>query len=255
MENEIIKQAFRLGNSAGVLLPVEWKGRKVAIKLIEKSIPHEIMEILDNEKILKNTIGIFLAGSYARKEETEKSDIDILVVTDAINRQIKKGKYEIILISKDEFEKAVVKDLYIASLVNEAVAILNEDFLNDYKDRAKNIPVKSLLNKIKSMTSINEGFVNLDEELGENVPDETLYSIILRLRELYLMECIKSNRKPSNREFTGIIKKIAGEEAYEAYLRIKNDLKPKKAVTAKEAKNLISEIKKRINKLSNGKKV
>ncbi|KKT25443.1 MAG: RNA methylase, NOL1/NOP2/sun family [Candidatus Magasanikbacteria bacterium GW2011_GWA2_43_9] len=29
MESEIIKKAFKLGNSAGVLLPIEWKDRKV----------------------------------------------------------------------------------------------------------------------------------------------------------------------------------------------------------------------------------
>ena len=38
MKYEIIKQAFKLGNSAGVLLPIEWKDRKVAIKLVDKSI-------------------------------------------------------------------------------------------------------------------------------------------------------------------------------------------------------------------------
>src|SRR3989344_4240761 len=95
MEYEIIKQTFKLGNSGGVLLPIEWKGKKVAIKLIEKSITKEIIEILDERDLLKNTIGIFLAGSYARGEETELSDIDILIVTDDIDRQVKIGKYEI----------------------------------------------------------------------------------------------------------------------------------------------------------------
>lgn len=46
MVNEIIKRAFKLGNSAGVLLPVEWKDKKVMIKLIDKSITKEIIEIL-----------------------------------------------------------------------------------------------------------------------------------------------------------------------------------------------------------------
>ena len=103
MKHEVIKQAFKLGNSAGVLLPVEWNGKKVSIKLIDKSISQEIFEILEEKNILKNTIGIFLAGSYARGEETEKSDIDILIITDTLDMQIKTGKYEIILVSKSKF--------------------------------------------------------------------------------------------------------------------------------------------------------
>src|SRR3989344_5224637 len=152
MKYEIIKQAFKLGNSAGVLLPSEWKGKKVAIKLIDKSIPQEILEILEEEGLLKSTIGIFLAGSYAREEETELSDIDILVVTDNIDKQTKIGKYEIIFVSKDKFEKSIRKNLYLASLINEAKAILNNDFLKYYKNKISGVSIKKHLDDIKSVT-------------------------------------------------------------------------------------------------------
>jgi len=129
MESEIIKQAFKLGNSAGVLLPVEWRDKKVAIKLIDKSITQELLEILDEKNLLKNTIGIFLAGSYARGEEEPDSDIDVLIVTDAINKNTKTGKYEITFISKDRFEKLFPESLYLASLIYESKAILNDEHL------------------------------------------------------------------------------------------------------------------------------
>ena len=254
MENEIIKKAFKLGNSAGVLLPIEWKDRKVAIKLIEKSISKEILEILEEKNLLKNTIGIFLFGSYVRGEEKESSDIDALVVTDNINKQIKTGKYEIIFISKDKFEKSVTKNLYLVSLINEAKAILNNDLLNSYKNKIKMIPIKKYLDEIKSVTKINEKFLEIDEELGEKVPDETLYSIVLRLREIYLIECLKSKKNPTNKEFLNLIKRNASEESYNAYLRIKNDLKSKKIIPVKEARALINEIKKGLKGLGNGKK-
>ncbi|MBI3623854.1 DUF2080 family transposase-associated protein [Candidatus Pacearchaeota archaeon] len=254
MKNEIIKQVFKLGNSGGVLLPIDWRDKKVIIKLIDKSITQEIIEILDEKDVLKNTMGIFLAGSYAREEETESSDIDILIITDNLNKQMKIGKYEIIFISRDKFEKSIASSLYLASLINEAKAILNEDFIKYYKSKVQNIPIKKHLDEIKSITKINEKSVRIDMELNDKVMDEILYSIILRLRELYLIECIKNNKKPSNKEFVNIIKKIATEESYKAYLRIKNDLKPKKIITAEEAMALIDEIKKRVKDLRHGKK-
>ncbi|MBI2449139.1 nucleotidyltransferase domain-containing protein [Candidatus Pacearchaeota archaeon] len=254
MKYEIIKQAFKLGNSAGVVLPSNWKDKKVSIKLIERSITEEIFEILEEKDLLKNTIGIFLAGSYARGEETEDSDIDVLVVTDNIDRQIKVGKYEIVFISKSKFEKSITKSLYLASLINEAKVILNNYILQYYKNKVKGISTKEYINEIKSITRINKGFVDIDEELEEKVLDETLYSIVLRLRELYLIECLKNNKTPSNKEFIYLINKIANEESYKAYLRIKNDTIPKKVVSVKDARALIDEIKKRIGNMEHGKK-
>ncbi len=253
MEYEIIKQAFKLGNSAGVLLPIEWKGKKVSIRLIEKSLVREILEILEERGMLENTIGVFLAGSYARGEETEKSDVDVLVITNDVDKQIKVGKYEIICISKDKFEKALVKNLYLASLVNEAKAILNSEFLQECKKKVSIFPIKKYLNEILSMTKINEMAVKIDEELGENVSDETIYSVILRLRELYLIECLTASKNSSNREFVSLVRKIASEEAHNSYLRIKNDLKPKKAISVKEAIALIEDIKKRVENLKDDK--
>ena len=254
MKYEVIKQAFKLGNSAGVLLPIEWKDKKVAVRLIGKSISQEILELLDEKDLLKDTIGIFLAGSYARDEETEASDIDVLIVTDNIDKQIKIGKYEIIFISKDKFEKSLIGSIYLASLINEAKAILNDNLLKYYKDKIKGIFIKKHFDEIKSITRINKKSIGIDEELGEKISDETLYSIVLRLRELYLIECLKNNKSPSNKEFINLIKRIASEESYNAYLRVKNDLKPKKVIPPEEAKALIEEIKRRMGNLKNGKK-
>ena len=240
MEHEIIKQAFKLGNSAGVLLPVDWKNKKVLIKLIDKSISQEIFEILDEENLLKSTIGIFLAGSYARGEETESSDIDILIVTDTIDRQIKRGKYEVIFISKSKFEKSLISNLYIISLINEAKAILNDDFLKQNKNKIGKISTKKHLGEIKSITKINEKSIEIDEEMGQNVSDETLYSIVLRLREVYLIECLKYGKNPAMKKFINLIKKISGEESYNAYIKMggKDDKRVRKFLRAVMAKRL-----------------
>ena len=253
MKNEVIKQAFKLGNSAGVLLPIEWKGRKVAVKLIDRSISQEMFEILEEQGLLKNVVGIFLAGSYARGEEKEGSDIDIIVITDIINKQIKIGKYEIVFISREKIDKSIKTSLYLISLLKESKAILNINLLEEYKRKIKGISVGKHIREIESITRINDEAVNISEELKENVPDETLYSVILRLRELYLIECLNNNKNPSNKELLSLIKKFAGEEAYNAYIRIKNDLKPRKVVSVEETRALLNEIRKRIKVLEHGK--
>ena len=192
-------------------------------------------------------------NGHTREEKYTKLDF-LNLVSDNVNKQIKIGKYEIIFISKDKFEKSVTKNLYLASLVNEAKAILNNDLLNHYKGKIKRISIRNHIDEIKSITKINEKFVDIDEELMEKVSDETLYSIVLRLREIYLIECLKRKKNPTNKEFLNLIKKTASEESYNAYLRIKNDLKSKKVIPIKEARALIGEIKKRLRDLEHGKK-
>ena len=49
-----------------------------------------------------------------------------------------------------------------------------------------------------------------------------------------------------------LIKKIASEECYTAYLRIKNHLKQKQIIPLEEAMSLLKEIKKRLKKLQSG---
>lgn len=255
MRNEVIKQAFKLGNSAGVLLPNEWRGRKVSIKLIEKSITQEIFEILEDHDLLKNTIGIFLAGSYARGEETEDSDIDILIVTDNINKQIKEGKYEITLTTKDRLENSLKKSLYIISLIKESKAILNENLLNEYKGKITTFHLKEQIDEIKRIIRINKTILELDEETKDKfVMDGTLYSLVLRLRETYLIECLINNKIPTKKGFLNIIKKVATEESYNAYLRVKNNQKDKQVIPIEEAKSLLEELKKRTNSLEHEKK-
>ncbi len=243
IKQELIKQAFKLGNSAGVLLPVAWQNRKVAVKLVERSINQEIIEILEERDILKNVIGIYLTGSYARGEETEESDIDILVITDEIDKQLKIGKYEIIMVSREKFEKLVLKSLYYASLLFEAKTIINNFYLILYRDKIKNLTIKNNLDIIKSITNINELNIKIDEELEEKVEDGTVYSLVLRLRELYIIDCLRNDKLQTKKEFLAIIKKIASEECYNAYLRIKNDARPKKVILTQEALALVYEIK------------
>jgi predicted nucleotidyltransferase len=253
----VIKKTRAVGTSAGVLLPRSWLNKQVVVTLSvisKEEIASDVLKILADKNFLKNTMGIFLAGSYARGEETGSSDIDLLIITDSINKQIKIDRYEIILVSKSRLDKLIKNSIYLASLINEAKPILNSDILNFYKEKLKNLSIKKPLSEIKSMMKINEKMIDLDEELGEKVSDETLYSLVLRLRELYLMDVLINKKTPSNKVFLNLIKGISSEDSYEAYLRIKNSSNSKMVVSVDEAKSLVNEIKKRLKNLEHDKK-
>src|SRR3989344_7101847 len=108
---ELIKQIVKVGNSAGVLLPREWLNGKARVELISRplDIKKEILEILD--EYLRDIRGIYLVGSYARGEQEKDSDVDILAVTNNTNKRIKKGKYEITLISEDNLDKTLKNNI------------------------------------------------------------------------------------------------------------------------------------------------
>lgn len=245
MEYEMIKKTIQFGNSSAVILPSTWKYKKVKIKLVERSIVQDVIKILSNREILKNVIGIYLVGSYARDEESEESDIDVLIITDSLDKQIKEGIYEVILISEKKFDETIKKSLYLASLVKESKTIINEKFIKGYKEKNFEIPFKKYIREIKSIIKLNEDIINLDKETGGKISDGVIYSIILRLRELYLIDCILTNKMYSKKEF---LKLIENENLYNAYLRVKNNKVLKENSNPEEVKKIIDIAKKFIAK-------
>ena len=139
MEPELIKPVVRAGNSACVILPKKWLGGKAKIELIEDpvNIEVEIFEIL--KFYLKDILGIYLTGSYARGENTPDSDIDVLVITHNTNKTIIEGKYDIILISQENLEKTLKRNILpLLPMIKESKTILNGELIEKYKKIALN---------------------------------------------------------------------------------------------------------------------
>ena len=86
---ELIKKTIRVGNSAGVLLPLDWYGSYVKVILEKPSPSKEVIEILMRYNLLGDVIGVYIVCSYARNEQIEYSDVDILVITESTNKKIK----------------------------------------------------------------------------------------------------------------------------------------------------------------------
>lgn len=255
MENELIKNTIRVGNSAGVLLPKNWLNSRVKIILETLNVERDVLDILINENLLKDILGVYIVGSYARKEETIESDVDILAITNNTDKRIRNGKYDIMLISKKEVEKQIENNaLPLIPMVRESVVIINPELLYEYKKAEltkKNI--KFHIETTKSAMKIIENDIEISKELNEkNTSDNIVYSLILRLRTIYLIDCIKQKRNWSKKEFLDLIKKISGSlNAYEGYIRSKNNEKLQKSLPIEEAEKIIDYINKNIEKLEN----
>jgi len=250
METKIIKQIIRVGNSSGVLLPRRWYGGEVRIELVERptNIKKDILEILDT--FLSDISGIYLVGSYARNEQTKNSDIDILVITSDINKNIKKGKYEITLMSKKNIERQLKENLLpILPWLIEAKPILNKELIENYKKTQltkKNL--KWHIDTTKSAMRVVKEDIKLSEQFSEiKMMNASAYSLILRLRTLYIIDCLKKKKLWKKKEFLDLVESISGSlNVYKIYIDIKNKNKSENNLSIKEAKKLVDYITKEI---------
>lgn len=247
---EILKTAMSWGNSAGVLLPREWKNKEVKVILIDRTlqIRKEIFDILDT--YLEDIIGIYLVGSYGRQEQIERSDVDLLVITNKTDKRIERSKYIIILISQEEVEKALDRNIFpLLPMLKEAKSILNASLIEHYKKTPltkKN--TKFHIETTKSAMRVNKEAIKLDESLElKNTSDASAYSLILRLRSIYILDCLIKNKTYRNSDFLRLVENISGSlKAYEGYLRSKDDKKAQEKLPIIEAKRLYEYITKKI---------
>jgi len=247
---ELTKKIVRVGNSAGVILPREWYGGEAKVELIEKpvNIKKDLFEILI--PYLEDIIGIYIVGSYARNEKTADSDIDAVVITNNIKKRIEKGKYEIILISKDSVEKQLENNILpLLPMLKEASPLINAKLLEDYKKtKLTKRNLRFHIETTKSAMKVVEESLKLANKMKINEGDGSAYSLILRLRGVYILDCLKNGKKWNKKEFLSLIKKISGSlNAYQGYLRVKEDKKPRDELPVEEAQKLHDYIIKKIN--------
>ena len=250
--NTLIKPIVRVGNSAGVLLPKAWMNSKARIELIQESvedITQKIMQILIKENLLSDIKGIYLTGSYARNEQNLDSDIDILIITSNINKRINQRRYDLLLISEENLKILLEENIMpLLPMITEAKPILNKQLIINYKKillTKKNL--KWHIETTKSALKMNESSIKINKELWLNkTGDAIAYSLILRLRGVYIINCLRNNKLWNNRELINLIKKITGSTiAYERYLYIKNEKgKSKNIIPIIEAEKLLDYVKK-----------
>jgi predicted nucleotidyltransferase len=239
---EIIRETRKIGNSAGVLLPKDWLNAIVKVSIINSLIPNEIIKNIDLEK----AEGVYLSGSYARDEQTTESDIDILVVTEDLKKSVKKGKYEITYIPEKDLTGMNVL-IYYPMLI-ESKTIINKPLKNrliiKLKEKLDRKYIETYIKKTNEILNLNEKEIKLSELKKEKYADNSIgYSLVLRLRTYYILDCIKKNKLWSKKEFLDIIKEITGSEsAYQSYKDAKNR-KKSKILSLDEARKMLVYLK------------
>lgn len=247
------------GNGSIVYTPKKWVGERVTVILEREPVNVKESVMKELQPFLHHVKGVFLYGSFARKEQTENSDIDVLVVADKKFKLEKKGRIEFIVIEEEMLEKELKgKDpFYFCQILREAEPILNEELLEKLKKikiNKKNF--KWLLEESESALRIAEGFLKLDKMQGKKELDSTavIYTLILRLKRIFLVQCIMKNKKYSNKEFTSFIqKKGLTKELVEKFLEVyrneRDEKKIKKSVSVEEAGKLYEIAKKELKEM------
>tara|TARA_Y100000034_G_scaffold121100_1_gene164903 strand:+ start:297 stop:1064 length:768 start_codon:yes stop_codon:yes gene_type:complete len=248
---QLIKRSFKLGNSAAVHVPIKWIDKQILVKPLEEDIIETIIKTLREKNLLENVKTIYLTGSYARGDYDEDSDIDIIVITDNKTGLLKEDNYEITLIPEKNYLQSLENNIYAIASLKDAKSLLNKELLDHYKTQKLTINIKKILNENQKVLELNEEDVLEYKDNNKPVDDGTIYSIILRLRQLYYLKKILKKQPIKKQELLSHMDK----SSYNAYLRIKNNQKPKDNTKPSEVLMLIELTKKWIEGLKKQKKV
>ncbi len=251
----IVKKAVKAGNSSAVILPRAWLNREVRIELINKTpeiILADTLEIIKKYLCPEEIIGIYLVGSYARGEEDKDSDIDLLVITDDIDKElIKEGIYNILTVSYQLINQKLDENLFpVGQMIKEAKPLLNSNYLKSIEVKVTNKNVKWYLDTTEEKLSLIQKIIKKAKEKKKaNLNDAVAYTLILRIRTLYIIEKLIKNEKYSKKEFLNLIKNLAGLNVYEAYQNVKNNSEQKNKVTIEEIEKLNNYLKNKFEEI------
>ena len=197
---------------------------------------------------LDEIIGIYLVGSYARGEEDNDSDIDVLVISDNIDMEmIHEGIYNILIVSEELLEWKLSHDLLpVGAMLKEAKPLINSSYLDLIKIKVTKENIKWYIDtteeKLKLVRKI------LKSTNGNKINDRVVYSLVLRIRTFYIIQKLIRNKVHSKKELIKLIGKISGaDNAYESYLTVKNDLNESYNTTMEETEKLYGYLKNQLN--------
>ena len=251
MEIEI-KKAIRAVNSSAVILPRAWLSKEVRVELVKKTPEKMLLEVLNIAKKyldLKTIIGIYLAGSYARNEENEESDIDVLIITNDVDREIiKEGMYNILIISEELLKQKLENDLFpIGQMIREGRALINEKYLGNLRIKVTKKNIEWYIKTTKEKLELIKRILN---KAGKRIDNKVVYTLILRIRTLYIIQNMIKNKDYSNKEFIRLIANLSGtKNAYDSYLAIKNETKKPNITAKEEAEKLAVYLEKQLSDL------
>ncbi len=199
---QVVKKVMVSGGSGSVYVPKDWIGQRVIVRPL--SIKDNILQLVS--PYMEKVMGIYLYGSYARGEETPESDIDVLLVTDGKIELSTENGFDIEVVEYERIKELVSEDpVGYHSMVKEAVPIMNGVLLNELRGIKPNeMGIKTYYESTISALSIVGEFLDRKDLSREDFPS-ILYSLILRLRGLYLIRCNLQGRRYSNAKFEDFV--------------------------------------------------
>lgn len=254
---QVTKIVSKSGNGAIVYVPSKWMDKKVIVSLADLDIKEELFYLLKDN--LQHVMGIYLYGSYARNEQSEDSDIDILIVVDK-KFDLNPSQFDIHMVDIKTLKDGLKNNpIIFFSIIRESKALLNQYLLDELKKFYVN-DFSWFVNTTKSALNIARELLNLNKEEGAKYANNaSIYSIFLRARGLYLIKCIKDNCEYTNKGFLDYLISLGFEwefieSAYKVYRAEKINKVIISDISIKEIYNLCLKLEKEIEKYEKKKK-
>lgn len=255
----ISRKAIKSGNASAVVLPKSWLNKNVKVELVEKNketILYDVLDIVKSHMDLSEIIGIYLVGSYARGDNEYASDVDILIISEKTDRKsVKEEGYEILIVSLNLLNYKLSENLLpLGTMLKEAQPLLNNNFLKEINIKVTKKNIKWHMETTKNSLEIIKSSIDRIENKKPNgkLSDAIAYSLILRLRTLYMIDCLINNRAYNKNEFIELTKKISGSStAYERYVYSKSNEDNKRELLLSEGKKLYIYLKEYLQKIKN----
>lgn len=250
---QILRKVTEVGNGAHIFVPKEWINDEVFIvRVPKKDIKEEIIKLVYPN--LEKVIAIFLYGSYARNEQTEESDIDAIIIAKEKFEIQKKEKFEIILLAEDKIETAIqINPVLLYSILHEAKPLLNSAYLEKLqKIKIKPLYFKDFIEDTERLIKINKEMLELDKLSGKKSSNSTIYSLILRLRGIFIINKILKKEGYSNKNFRLWLSKILAidyEKIYKVYRIVRDNKEGKDEILIEDAESLLDLLDKETKKL------
>jgi predicted nucleotidyltransferase len=250
-KEQLIRIVSQVGNGAHIFAPKEWINEKVLIiRLEKKTIKEQILERLYPH--LDKIIAVFLYGSHARNEATESSDLDVLVVSKEKIKLDKKENQDFLTLTEKEISGAIkTNPILMYSIFKEAKAIINQDYLEKLKEiKLDKSYFQDFISQTKDSIKSTHEIIELDKKTGKYSSDSSIYSLILRLRGVFIINCLIKNTPFSNSLFEKWLKplEINYSKLYETYREVRNDKRGKDTtIPIEQEEKLIIFLEKQLN--------
>ncbi len=204
----VTKTVKKYGNSGGVYVPSSWIGGQAEVRLLSRPAEPEKDLPLALAENMKHVVSILLYGSYARNEQTEGSDIDVIVVTDAhaksmkIPKELKDMNYDIRVMERQELMNAAENDIIMRDTIEGSRILFNESFISELRPLKNGRGFRERLGLARSSLNVIRSLY----ETGGNQGD-LVYPILMRIKEMLLIKCITEKRNYSHKILEESLKK------------------------------------------------